>query len=91
MKKVEFERKLKELKLEKVYYEGKSYTEPKNFYEDKRKNNVYSCYYDGTNYVIFFKDAERGIVRELGYYKTEDEAYNKLFEIINEWAKKNNK
>ena len=88
MKKSEFERKIKELKLEKVYCEGKSVEETKEFYETS--SGIYGCYKDGDKYIIFFKDSERGIIKELGAYKTEDEAYEKLFETINLWNQKNN-
>lgn len=86
MKKSEFERKIKELKLEKIYCEGKTEEQSKEFYETN--SGIYGCYKDKDMYIVFFKDSERGIIKEIGCYKTEDEAYSKLFETINLWNNK---
>lgn len=88
MNKKEFEKKIKELKLEKIYYQGRIQEYSKGIYEDNSKNSMYGCYFDGQRYVIFFKDSERGFIKEIGYYKTEEDAYDKLFETISEWAQK---
>lgn len=92
MNKKEFEKKIKELNLEKIYYQTRKNEYSKEIvYEESNKHNLYGCYLDGDSYVIFFKDAERGLIKELGYYKTEEEAYDELFRIISLWANKNNK
>ena len=90
MKKSEFEKKIKELKLEKIYQEGslQSYSQKqREYYREKERESFYGCYYDSElkRYVIFFKDSERNVVKHLGNYKTEDEAYDNLFKEINEW------
>lgn len=90
MKKREFEKKIKEMNLDKLYYQDRKPEFTKGIYEDN-KNCIYGCYLDGEKYVVFFKDTERAIIKELGSFKSEDEAYDKLFEIINLWAKKCNK
>lgn len=82
MKRREFEEKIKELSLDKIYYQGRVQEYSRNLYEDNKKNNIYGCYFNGTDYIIFFKDFERNVTKELGHYKTEDEAYDKLFEKI---------
>lgn len=98
MKRLEFEKKIKELKLEKVYREGKLQTysnEKREFYRDSARDNLYGCYYNEKTkyYIIFFTDAERDVVVELGHFSTEEEAYEKLFETIKKWDEdyKNNK
>ena len=93
MKKMEFEHKIKALNLEKVHREGKIQTYSKNqkeYYRDLSRDNLYGCFYheEDKEYIIFFTDAERGIVENLGSYKTEDEAYDKLFQKIMEWEEK---
>lgn len=88
MKKSEFERKIKKLNLEKVHRQGKIQTysrDEKEYYKDNERENLYGCYYNAGQYTIFFTDAERGILEELGYYQTEDEAYDNLFRIIQSW------
>lgn len=96
MKKVEFEKKIKELKLEKVYREGKIQVysnEQNDYYRDKIKDNIYGCCLRSNtkDYVIFFTDVERGIVVDLGIFKTEEEAYEELFKIVQEWEASNKK
>lgn len=90
MKKSEFERKIKELKLEKIHRNGKIQVYSQNhneLYKDNKRDNLYGCYYDDKDkeYVIFFTDAERGIVEHIGVYRTEDDAYDNLFQTIKEW------
>ena len=90
MKKVEFEKKIKELKLEKVYREGKIQVysnEQNDYYRDKIKDNIYGCCLrpNTKDYVIFFTDVERGIVVDLGSFATEEKAYEELFEIVRNW------
>ena len=90
MKKVEFEKKIKELKLERVHREGKiqTYSNQQNeYYRDKVKDNLYGCCLNERTglYVIFFTDVERGIAVDLGSFKTEEEAYEELFKIVKKW------
>lgn len=90
MKKAKFEKMIKELKLEKVCREGKIQTYSKNekeFYRDRTRDNLYGCYYHEKDrkYIIFFSDAERGIVIDLGYFNSEEDAYDELFKIIQKW------
>lgn len=92
MKKKEFEKKVKELNLDRIYYRGRMTQDPsKGFFEDSDENGIYGCYQEGEKYVVFFKDTERAIIKVIGNYETEDEAYDKLFETISLWAQKNNK
>lgn len=96
MKKTEFEIKIKEMKLEKIHRNGKiqTYSEnQKEFYKDNQRDNLYGCYYNENDkeYVIFFSDAERGVVENIGFYKTEDEAYDNLFKKIKEWEEEDNR
>lgn len=94
MKKTEFESKIKEFDLERIVHEGqlKTYSnKEKSFYKDHRRENLYGCYFDEDKYIIFFTDAERGIVIELGSYAKEDDAYDALYKILVEWRKENEK
>lgn len=91
MKKQEFEKRIKQMKLDKLYYQDRKPEFSKGIYEDNDENSIYGCYFDGKKYVIFFKDAERGIIKNLGSYETEEEAYDKLFETINLWTEKHSK
>lgn len=91
MKKQEFEKRIKQMKLDKLYYQDRKPEFSKGIYEDNDKNCIYGCYFDGEKYVVFFKDTERSIIREIGNFTSEDEAYDKLFEVIKLWSKKYNK
>lgn len=96
MTKQEFENKIKQLNLEKVYLNGKIQTYTKNqkeIYRDNQRDNLYGCYYNELDkkYITFFTDAERGIVETIGEYKTEEEAYDNLFKIIKKWNEDYNK
>ena len=95
MKKIEFEKKIKEFNLDKIVHEGqlKTYSnKEKSFYKDHKRENLYGCYLDEDGrFIIFFTDAERGIVRELGSFAKEDEAYDALYKILVEWSKENEK
>lgn len=91
MKKREFEKKIKDMNLDKLYYQDRKPEFSKGIYEDNDKNCIYGCYFDGEKYVVFFKDTERSIIREIGNFTSEDEAYDKLFEVIKLWSKKYNK
>lgn len=87
MKKSEFENKIKDIQFEKIIQDGKIQTYIKNqkeYYRDITRDNLYGCYYndDIEKYVVFFLDPERGILKELGHYKTEEEAYEALYEKI---------
>ena len=90
MKRAEFEKKIKELKLERVHREGKIQTysnEQNEYYRDKVKDNLYGCCFNERlgKYIIFFTDVERGIVVDLGSFVTEEKAYEELFEIVRNW------
>lgn len=91
MKKREFEKKIKDMNLDKLYYQDRKPEFSKGIYEDNDKNCIYGCYFDGEKYVVFFKDTERSIIREIGNFTSEDEAYDKLFEVIKLWSKNYNK
>lgn len=92
MKRIEFEKKIKELNVERIYFNGKplEYEHSREFYNDD-KGNVYGCYYNGHEYIIFFKDLERGVTDEIDRFRTEDEAYDSLYEKIVKWVKKREK
>ena len=84
MTKTEFEKKIKKMNLQKVRQEDgleKIFEKLKEIYIDKATNDIYGCFFDTErkNYIIFFLDSERGIARDLGDFKTEDEAYEHLF------------
>ena len=92
MTKTEFEKKIKKLNLQKVYKDNgfeKIFEKIKEIYIDKTTNDVYGCFFDTEqkNYIIFFIDAERGIAKDLGDFRTEDEAYEHLFFKIDKWKK----
>lgn len=53
MKKREFEKKIKEMNLDKLYYQDRKPEFTKGIYEDN-KNCIYGCYLDGEKYVVFF-------------------------------------
>lgn len=92
MTKTEFEKKIKKMNLQKVRQEDgleKIFEKLKEIYIDKATNDIYGCFFDTErkNYIIFFLDSERGIARDLGDFKTEDEAYEHLFFKIDKWKK----
>ena len=93
MTKSEFEKKVKEFNLQKVYQEDettKVFGTKKELFIDKTTNDLYGCAFDETKniYIIFFIDAERDIAKDIGKFKTEDEAYEKLFNKIKKWSTK---
>ena len=92
MTKAEFEKKIKKLNLQKVYQEDefqKIFGKLKEIYIDKETNDIYGCFFEEEQkqYIIFFIDAERGIARDFGCFKKEDEAYERLFIKIYQWKK----
>lgn len=93
MTKAEFEKRIKEFNLQKVYYEDeikRFFGNQKELYLDKETSDLYGCFFDEETkkYIVFFVDAERGVARDIGSYKTEDEAYEKLFNKIKKWSLK---
>lgn len=93
MTKTEFEKKIKKLELQKIYYENEiqnKILKLRELYLDKKYYDLYGCFFDQENkeYIIFFVDAERGVIKDFGSYKSEDEAYEQLFIIINEMENK---
>jgi len=50
MKRSEFEKKIKELNVERIYFKGKQleYEYAREFYNDD-KGNIYGCYYNDMN------------------------------------------
>lgn len=87
MNKEEFEKRIKEFKLQKIYQENgikNIFGNEKELYIDKVTNDIYGCFYeeDKKRFVIFFIDTEREIIKNLGNFKTEEEAYEKLFDKI---------
>lgn len=92
MTKLEFERKIKEFKLQKISYENEAqnkFGKSKDLYFDKRNSDLYGCFFEqgSKEYVVFFVDIERGVAKEIGTYKTEAEAYEDLFLRIQNWEK----
>lgn len=92
MTKVEFEKRIKKFNLQKVYHEDeiqKIFGKLKEIYIDKVTNDIYGCFFEEKEkqYIIFFIDAERGVARDFGSFKTEDEAYERLFIKIDKWKK----
>jgi len=90
MNRVEFEEKLKEYNLERIYHNGylKTYeNEQKMYYRDQIRENIYGCYKSNKEYVIFFSDAERGIITELGRFFSEEDAFTNLLKILKKWKK----
>ena len=93
MTKLEFENKVKKINIQKVRQDdeffklfGKS---REIFIDNKNNNDIYGCFFEEKEkmYIIFFIDAERGIARDLGEFKTESEAYEQLFFYIDKWKK----
>lgn len=85
-------KKNKKMNLQKVYQEDefqKIFGKLKEIYIDKETNDIYGCFFgeEQKQYIIFFIDAERGIARDFGCFKTEDEAYERLFIKIYQWKK----
>ena len=90
MTKLQFERKIKGLKIQKIHYENElqnKMAKLRELYLDKKTCDLYGCFFDKEikEYVIFFIDAERGIMKDFGSYKTEDEAFEKLYLNIHRW------
>ena len=93
MTKSEFEKRVKEFNLQKVYQEDettKIFGTNKEIFIDKDTNDLYGCAFDENKnlHIIFFIDAERDIAKDIGRFKTEDEAYEKLFNKIKKWSLK---
>ena len=93
MTKAEFEKRIKEFNLQKVYQEDEKtniFGTKKELYIDKGTNDLYGCFFEEEKemYIIFFIDAERGVAKDIGKSKTEDEAYEKLFNKIKKWSLK---
>ena len=93
MTKSEFEKRIKEFNLKKVYREDEItnvFGRKKELYIDKITNDLYGCAFDETRklYIIFFIDLERDIARGIGKSQTEDEAYERLFYKIKKWSTK---
>ena len=93
MDKKEFEKRAKELNFKKVHKGIFKLRNPDegDYYIGRNILNIYGCKKNLGEYVIFFKDSERGITTELGRYKTEEEAYEKLLETMTDWEKEHNK
>lgn len=92
MTKAEFEKRIKKLNLQKVYQEDefqKIFGKLREIYIDKKTNDIYGCFLEESQkrFIIFFIDAERGIARDFGSFKTEEEAYERLFLKIDKWSK----
>ncbi len=92
MIKAEFEKRIKKLNLQKVRQEDelkKIFGKLREIYIDKDTNDIYGCFFEEEQkqYIIFFIDAERGIARDFGSFKTDDEAYERLFIKIDKWKK----
>lgn len=88
MKKAEFEKKIKKLNLQKIYQEDefqKVFGKLKEIYIDKNTNDIYGCFFEEKQkeYIIFFVDSERGVIKDFGSFKTEEDAYERLFININ--------
>ena len=88
MKKAEFEKKIKKLNLQKIYQEDefqKVFGKLKEIYIDKNTNYIYGCFFEEKQkeYIIFFVDSERGVIKDFGSFKTEEDAYERLFIKIN--------
>ena len=90
MKKSEFEEKIKEFNLEKIYHDGRliSYSdEESSYYMDHLREEIYGCNVLNKVYIAFFTDLERGMIIELGRFRSEDDAYEKLFNTLLECKK----
>lgn len=87
MKKIEFENKCEKLGLKKVYSDGvlQNYKQQREFYKLSQTGVFFGCYFGKNEYIVFFKDSERGIENMIGQFKTEDEAYENLYQIIKKW------
>ena len=89
MKKKEFEEKIKEYDIEKIPNKGliKSIIERNYEYYSRKNevNNIYGIQRKDKEYIVFFKDIERGITNDIGCFSTEDEAYEVLLNTINSW------
>lgn len=93
MKKLEFESKIGELGLRKIYSEGvlQNYKQQREFYKLSQNGVFFGCYFSKNEYVVFFKDSERGIEKMIGQFKTEDEAYENLYKVIKNWDEEHKK
>ncbi len=93
MNKAEFEKKVKEFNLQKIHYDDEMqrvFGNSRNLYLDKETCDLYGCFFDEETkkFIIFFVDAERSVAKDIGSYKTEEEAYEKLFNKIKKWSLK---
>jgi len=86
MDKNEFEMRIEKLNVKKVKEKGlKGLIDKNRAYYIKNELNIYGIYKKEKEFVIFFKDSERGIITELGRFSTEEEAYEELYKTINSW------
>lgn len=93
MNKLEFERKIKAFNIQKISYDAemaKVFGKGRELYLDRNTCDLYGCFYEDEvkEFIIFFMDAERGIARDLGNYKTEKEAYENLFIRMKKWQER---
>ncbi len=86
MNKKEFESRIEKLNVKKVKEKGiKSLFDNNRDYYIKNELNIYGIYKKDKDFVIFFKDSERGIITELGRFEAEEDAYEELYNTINSW------
>lgn len=82
MTKKEFQNKVKTMN----YVPKKDSTEYNKrfeYYLERDKFHILACYRNDDNqYVVFFKDLEREISKEIGKYITAEEAYDAMWEYL---------
>lgn len=81
MTKKEFENNIKNKNYDKKSY-NKSFFQKVQYYVDHERFHIIACYRKDKEYVVYFKDFERNIVKELGKCNTEQEAYDIMWEFV---------
>lgn len=82
MTKNEFENKIKNKNYSKKSYK-ESFFHKVEYYVDYERFHIVACYRNQEKkYVVYFKDFERNVVKELGKYDTEQEAYDGMWNFI---------
>ena len=88
MNKADFEKEVEKMGLEKVDKSVLNYESNISYYVDEKRTDIYGIYKNPEKqYVIFYKCLERSIMKNLGEYKTEEEAYDVLLADLKNCSK----
>ena len=82
MTKKEFESKIKNKNYNRETY-NKGLFKKIEYYVDHERFHIIACYCnEEKKYVVYFKDFERNVVKEIGKYDTDQEAYDVMWDFV---------